>query len=83
MTPQLRYTESLAREVMKNILQAVDYLHANNIVHRDLKPENILMRSKTCDTSIVISDFGLAKQVSSEGLKTFCGTGFVSIVLNL
>merc|ERR1719460_1819414 len=30
-------------------------------MHRDLKPENILLVSKTNDTDIKISDFGLAK----------------------
>lgn len=29
-----RYPEPLARELMRNVLQAVQYLHARNIVHR-------------------------------------------------
>ena len=34
------------------------------------------MSSTDEDTDIKISDFGLAKKASSEGLKTFCGTPF-------
>lgn len=71
---QIRYTEESAREVMKKLLSAVSYLHANNIIHRDLKPENILLVSADNDTNIMLTDFGLAKKANQEGLKTFCGT---------
>ena len=45
--------------------------HQSNIVHRDLKPENILCSSPT---HVMLADFGLAKIVKADGLKTFCGT---------
>jgi hypothetical protein len=38
---------------------------------RDLKPENILCSSPT---QLKLADFGLAKIVKADGLKTFCGT---------
>ena len=41
-------------------------------MHRDLKPENILVVD---DYIVKITDFGLAKQLTGDGLaKTFCGT---------
>jgi serine/threonine-protein kinase len=45
-------------QVLKELCDALDYIHDQKIVHRDLKPSNILS-----DTSghIRISDFGLAK----------------------
>ena len=49
-----RYSEDAAREVMKKLLSAVSYLHANNIIHRDLKPENILLSSVSSDTDVII-----------------------------
>jgi hypothetical protein len=70
---QERYTEVDARRVMRRLLSAVNYLHqSKNIVHRDLKPENILCGSNP--THVKLADFGLAKIIQSDGLKTFCGT---------
>lgn len=70
-----RYSEDDARRVMRRLLNALFYLHERqNVVHRDLKPENILLTSKHDDISIKLTDFGLAKEQNSEGLKTFCGT---------
>ena len=40
----------------------------------DLKPENILLISDHDDTEVKLTDFGLAKHTTKEGLKTFCGT---------
>jgi serine/threonine protein kinase len=67
-----RYTEVEARRTMRRLLSAVHYLHSQNIVHRDLKPENILISDSP--THVKLADFGLAKIVKSDGLKTFCGT---------
>lgn len=71
-----KYPEDDAREVMRNILPALAYLHERNIVHRDIKPENILLRSMTSDVDVLLTDFGLAKigDTSSMSCKTFCGT---------
>ena len=69
-----KFTEANARKLMTGILKAVSYLHSRSIVHRDLKPENILLVHADCDTEAKITDFGLAKRTTSEGLKTFCGT---------
>jgi serine/threonine protein kinase len=67
-----RYTQVEARRTMRRLLAAVYYLHEHrNIVHRDLKPENVLCSSPT---HVKLADFGLAKIVKTDGLKTFCGT---------
>jgi calcium/calmodulin-dependent protein kinase I len=43
--------------------------------HRDLKPENLLYSSPDPDATIKISDFGLAKVISTNDLMmTACGT---------
>jgi calcium/calmodulin-dependent protein kinase I len=37
------YTENDAKEVCKNLLEAVKYCHARKIANRNLKPENLLL----------------------------------------
>jgi len=55
------YPEHEAKILIKNLLEAVSFIHGKGIMHRDLKPENILLASKVSNTDIKISDFGLAK----------------------
>jgi len=59
--PLGHFSEPDAKATIKNILEAVDYIHSKGIMHRDLKPENILLASKLDPTDVKISDFGLAK----------------------
>ena len=39
-----------------------------------MKPENLLLQNTMQDSSILLADFGFAKYVPEEGLKTRCGT---------
>jgi len=55
------YPEGEAKILIRNLLDAVSFIHGRGIMHRDLKPENILLASKVSNTDIKISDFGLAK----------------------
>ncbi|NWS77872.1 KCC4 kinase, partial [Crotophaga sulcirostris] len=69
------YSERDAAHVVKQILEAVSYLHANGVVHRDLKPENLLYADLSPDAPLKIGDFGLSKIVDEQDtMKTVCGT---------
>eukprot|EP01129_Flabellula_baltica_P002901 TRINITY_DN12784_c0_g1_i1.p1 TRINITY_DN12784_c0_g1~~TRINITY_DN12784_c0_g1_i1.p1 ORF type:complete len:406 (-),score=86.40 TRINITY_DN12784_c0_g1_i1:1061-2278(-) len=68
---QKKYSERDSVVIIKQILEAIAYMHENGIAHRDLKPENILV---TDSGDIKVTDFGLSKDYSLETLQTSCGT---------
>jgi calcium/calmodulin-dependent protein kinase I len=77
-----KFTEKDASVTIRQVLDAVNYLHANNVVHRgtysifptipaadtcvDLKPENLLYLTRDANSSLVLADFGIAKMLDSK-----------------
>ncbi|MBY0548798.1 MAG: serine/threonine protein kinase [Candidatus Obscuribacterales bacterium] len=57
-------------QLMRPVLEAVRYAHAEGILHRDLKPDNIMVLKNTNDSvgglSIKVIDFGLARALHGE-----------------
>ncbi|KXJ76517.1 calcium/calmodulin-dependent protein kinase type 1 [Aedes albopictus] len=73
------YSERDASYLIRQVLEAVDYMHEQGVVHRDLKPENLLYYNPAEDSKIMISDFGLSKMEDSGFMATACGTpGYVA-----
>jgi tetratricopeptide (TPR) repeat protein len=60
-----------AISVVKDVARGLDSAHAKGYVHRDIKPENILFRE---DGSAVLSDFGIARFISTASSITQDGT---------
>ena len=59
---------------MRQICQAIGYMHQKDIVHLDLKPENILCKSKKSH-QIKIIDFGLTRKLKpGEDVRILFGT---------
>jgi len=50
--------------LIRAVAEAVQYAHEHGVVHRDLKPSNILVKA---DGSLRLLDFGIAKQLNSDG----------------
>lgn len=49
------------KDIIRQVLKGMDYLHKNGIVHTDLKPENILVKENSDGTlKVCISDLGNA-----------------------
>jgi serine/threonine protein kinase len=63
--PQHKLPVERAVYLTIQILQALDYIHANGVVHRDLKPENIMVGPAD---QIKLIDFGIAGNQGSRRL---------------
>ncbi|XP_030832817.1 calcium/calmodulin-dependent protein kinase type IV [Strongylocentrotus purpuratus] len=69
------YSERDAARCVREICQAVSYLHDHDIVHRDLKPENLLYADMGDEAPLKLADFGLSKIIDQDvSMKTVCGT---------
>ncbi len=55
-----------AWRLIRDIADAVSYLHRNQIIHCDLKPSNILLTDET-PVHIKICDFGQSRGLAAEG----------------
>ena len=68
--------EDIARNIIKQLLNAISYLHYScDICHRDIKPENIMFTEKKDISHIKLLDFGLSSDSFESKLKMQnCGT---------
>ena len=59
-------TTQQQEDMIKQLAEAIDFLHSYGIVHRDLKLENILVDTSNNTIQTKIIDFGLSKIASSN-----------------
>ncbi|KAM3141054.1 hypothetical protein pb186bvf_006855 [Paramecium bursaria] len=55
-------SEDRIRNIIRQVVEGLAYMHKNGYFHRDLKPENLLIHGDT----VKICDFGLAREVRSR-----------------
>ncbi len=67
------FSEYESALIIKKLLQAVDYCHANKVMHKDIKPKKILF---TGDGELKLIDFGLSKWKSTGQIHTASGTPY-------
>lgn len=52
-----------ARRIVRQVVLALEHVHAQKVVHRDLKPSNILLAAEAGSEVAKVTDFGLVKLV--------------------
>lgn len=75
--PDQRMPEDTAKDVFKQIVSGLGYIHKRGYAHRDLKLDNILYNGPTNVVKLI--DFGFSVKTQDEDgkdnkLKIFCGT---------
>ncbi|KPI85196.1 putative protein kinase [Leptomonas seymouri] len=64
-SPYIPYTR--IKSFMRQMLQALAYIHKRGYFHRDLKPENLLLRKEASGEEVLkLADFGLVKEIHSR-----------------
>lgn len=66
------FNDHEGREIIKQTLQGLEYLHTRRFIHRDLKPGNILLATRD-PIHVKLADFGLTVN-ATDVCNTICGT---------
>lgn len=65
LAPQLRFQPAKMLDLLIQLAEALEHIHARGIIHLDIKPENILVVDN--GTNVKLLDFGIAR---IEGMET-------------
>ncbi len=65
-------SSTLLRDIAREMLRCLDYVHGKGIIHRDVKPENfILFVGKDGSVKLSLIDFGLADDGHNLSMKCY------------
>jgi serine/threonine protein kinase len=60
MVDKATVSETIVKEILKNLLYVLNFVHSQGIIHRDIKPDNIILRES--DNVPVLIDFGAVRE---------------------
>jgi ABC-type branched-subunit amino acid transport system substrate-binding protein/predicted Ser/Thr protein kinase len=62
LTLGFQFSEAQVIELLEEVLEILEFVHAHGVIHRDLKPENLIRREY--DRKIFLIDFGAVKNIA-------------------
>lgn len=69
---KMPFSETEARDITRQLISALDFIHQRHIVHMDIKPQNILLGD---DGTCRLADFGLSRKIPpGEHVQEISGT---------
>jgi serine/threonine protein kinase len=68
LTPGKPLSEPEVINLLKEILEILEFVHNNQVIHRDIKPANLVRRES--DQKLMLIDFGAVKEISIEQQNT-------------
>jgi serine/threonine-protein kinase len=64
LQPGQIWHESQVRQLLREVLSILEFVHNNGVIHRDIKPNNLIKRHQ--DGKVVLVDFGSVKQAWTQ-----------------
>lgn len=59
-----RWTEEQVVQLLRQVLEILEFIHAHQVIHRDINPSNLIRRQQ--DSKLVLIDFGAVKQIQTQ-----------------
>ena len=66
LVPDRPLAEQQVIDILKELLEILNFVHKYNVIHRDIKPSNIIRRKQ--DNHLVLIDFGSVKNITTAGV---------------
>jgi len=64
LTPETKLSEDTVISLLQEILEILQFVHAQKVIHRDINPRNLLRRE--ADGKLILIDFGAVKQIATQ-----------------
>ena len=53
-------------DIVRQVADAIGFIHKKNIIHRDVKPENVMIVNRNGKKHVILTDFGIIREQDSN-----------------